>query len=305
MLDGPFRGSLAVARGLLTKNQLRGPRYVRLFPDVYVRTGAGPPDHETRSRAAFLLVEERGGVLGGYSAATLLGVDCAPSGSPAEVVVPRDVRGHAGLLVRRGCVTGRDLWRGRRCAVTSPECTAWDLARRLELVEAVVAVDALARLRIPRMTPFASPDLLRRRSAAPGARGCRNLDRVVALADPRAESPMETRLRLLLVLAGLPAPAVQHELVDAYGFVVARFDLAYPDARLAVEYDGRGHARREFSKDDRWRDGTTGDLGWHTMRFGYEDVEITKRRTVQLVENMRRRRLRLPSPSSTSASSRA
>ncbi|WP_214368156.1 hypothetical protein [Pseudonocardia sp. H11422] len=53
-------------------------------------------DLATRSEAAFLLVADRGGVLGGYSAATLLGADCAPAAAPAEVVVPRDARPHEG-----------------------------------------------------------------------------------------------------------------------------------------------------------------------------------------------------------------
>jgi hypothetical protein len=39
------------------------------------------------------------------------------------------------------------------------------------------------------------------------------------LMDSRAESPMETRVRLLLVLAGLPSPDLQIELADAAGFV--------------------------------------------------------------------------------------
>jgi very-short-patch-repair endonuclease len=87
------------------------------------------------------------------------------------------------------------------------------------------------------------------------------------------------------VQAGLPALEVQFELIDEWGFVVARFDLAYPQHLLAIEYDGRGHTRREYSFDDRWRDGTTGDHGWHTMRFGYHDVMLSRRRTVQLVRN--------------------
>jgi very-short-patch-repair endonuclease len=297
----PFRGSDAVARGVVSKNELRGPRFCRLFPDVYIRREQDPPDHMTMSRAAFLLVERKGGVLGGYSAATLLGADCAPKGAQAEVIVPADQRTHPGLLVRRGNVTGADLWKGKGCLVTSPERTAWDVARRLNLVEAVVAVDALALLRIEGMRPFKPADLLRRRQTEPGARGCRRLDRVVALAGPGAESPMETRLRLLLVLAGLPTPLVQYKLRDEYDLVIATFDLAYPDAMLAIEYDGLDHARREFTNDDRWRDVTTGDFGWHTMRFGYQDIRITPRRTIEAVANMRQRRLRLlgRSPNST------
>lgn len=238
-------------------------------------------------------------MLDGFSAAALLGADCARGYAPAEVIVERDVRQHPGLLVRGGRVAGPDLWGARFCRVTSPLRTAWDLARRLGLVEAVVAVDALARVGVPEAPPFSPADLLQRRVDESGARGCRRLDRVIALANPRAESPMETRLRLLLVLAGLPPPAVQHELCDTWGNVVARFDLAYPEVMLAIEYDGLGHARREFTNDDRWRDGATGDHGWHTMRFGHDDVERTKSRTVALVRNMRERRLRTLSSNST------
>lgn len=55
-----FRGSLAVAAGLVTWDRLRGPRYLRLFPDVCVPVGAEPPDLALRSRAAYRLVEGRG-----------------------------------------------------------------------------------------------------------------------------------------------------------------------------------------------------------------------------------------------------
>jgi very-short-patch-repair endonuclease len=42
----------------------------------------------------------------------------------------------------------------------------------------------------------------------------------------------------------LPAPEVQYHVVDEYGFVLARVDLAYPAARLAIEYDGATHFNR-------------------------------------------------------------
>jgi hypothetical protein len=285
MVAGPFRGSAAIGCGLVTPNRLRGPRYRRLFPDVYLPRSTEPPDLATWSRAAYLLVEHRGGVLGGYSAAVLLGADCAPAHAPAEVIVPGGQRAHPGLRVHRGEVTGDDRWQVGGCAVTSPERTAWDLARRSDLVEGVVALDALVRVRVPGTARFVPADLLARRDREPGARGCRRLGRAVALADPRAASPMETRLRLLLILAGLPAPMVQYPLVDEQGVPVVHFDLAYPDERLAIEYDGRAHRLREFSADDRWRDNSIGDRGWHTMRFGWEDVMVSRRRTIALVRN--------------------
>jgi hypothetical protein len=78
------------------------------------------------------------------------------------------------------------------------------------------------------------------------------------------DSPMESRLRLLLVLAGLPEPEVDHRIRDDYGNVRRRFDLSYPSVRLIVEYDGRQHVeikknwesdleRREEFDDDGWR----------------------------------------------------
>ena len=261
MLDGPFRGTAAIAAGLTTWGRLRGPAFVRLFPDVYVRADPRASDLVLRSRAAALLVEGRG-VLGGYSAAALLGADVAPRDAPAEVLVQREQRTHPGLLVRRGDVLPPERRTAYGCTVTSPLRTAYDLARRLPLIEAVVAVDALGD------RAFDPADLLRRRER--GARGGRRLDQVVALADPRAESPMETRTRLMLVLAGLPAPVVQHEVFDARGRLVARFDLAYPEAMLAIEYDGAGHAGLGY--DDRLRDIRTGALGWHTIRLTAADL---------------------------------
>jgi hypothetical protein len=49
-----------------------------------------------RSRAAYLLVRDRGGAIAGCSAAALLGADCAPRGAPAEVVLPGAARRHPG-----------------------------------------------------------------------------------------------------------------------------------------------------------------------------------------------------------------
>ncbi|HEV2216460.1 MAG TPA: DUF559 domain-containing protein [Candidatus Dormibacteraeota bacterium] len=77
-----------------------------------------------------------------------------------------------------------------------------------------------------------------------GAKGIRRLRRAVALADARAESPMETRLRFDLVAARLPTPEVQVELHDRAGQFLARVDLFYPDARLVIEFDGQNHRER-------------------------------------------------------------
>jgi hypothetical protein len=306
-LDAPFRGTEALAAGLLTRARLYGPRYRRVYPDVYL-----PADREldlaTRSRAAYLLVRDRGGVLAGYAAAAVLGVDCAPDDAPAEVLLATNSRPHPGLLIHRGTATGADLTVVDDLRVTSPLRTAWDLARRLPLVEAVVVVDALAGCvrgggsGVAGGDPaagtgavtgggavaggFAPAELLARRAAEPGARGSRRLVEAVALADPRAESPPETRLRVALVRAGLPRPEVQFPVLDEYGFELARADLAYPAAKLAIEYDGSNHFEPSRARRDRERDGELAGIGWQTLRLAADDVGIGMLQTTQRVARL-------------------
>jgi Protein of unknown function (DUF559) len=292
VLDGPFRGTEALAAGLLTRHQLYGTRFRRIFPDVYAP--AGPePSFETRSRAAFLLVRDRGGVLGGYSAACVLGAPCAPPHASAEVIVPIRVFAYRGLRVRSDELAAEDVVEVNGCRVTTAARTAWDVARRLPLVEAVVAVDALAR-----RGSFAPADLLEWRAKQPGARGCRRLDRVVALADPRAESPPESQLRVELILAGLPAPEVQYRIVDEHGFVLARADLAYPEAKLAIEYDGRTHLDPVQTERDRQRDTELAGHGWETLRLGSDQLYALPQ-TLQTVRTMLATRARPPGTTRT------
>ncbi|WP_181781161.1 endonuclease domain-containing protein [Pseudonocardia pini] len=275
MVNGPFRGSDALRAGLVSRGELAGPRYTRVFPDVYAP--ARPLTFEDRSRAAFLLVERRGGVLAGYSAAHLLGASCEPRDAPAEVLVPVHLKPLPGLLAHQGAT--KEIEDAAGLPVTDRVRTAWDLGRRLTLLDAVVAVDALARPVRPGMPPRFDPfALLDRRLAEPGARNSLRLDRVVALSDPRAESPMETRMRLAFVLGDL-RPEVQYVLRDAFGGFVARVDLAFPRARLAIEYDGDAHD----DALDRARDVRTGALGWHTMRFQAADVYQRPERMVEAV----------------------
>jgi very-short-patch-repair endonuclease len=286
MLTEPFLGSAAVRAGLLTAGRLRGPRYVRVFTDVYLPAGV-ELTFEMRSRAAYLLVRERGGMLAGYSAAALHGASCEPRGAPAEVLVPVHVKPQPGLLVHQGDCDEREIAGG--VAVTSRLRTAWDLGRRLTLPEAVVAVDALARPKYPGEPPYFDPFvLLDRRLAEPGARNCLRLDRVVALADPRSESPPETRMRLRLVLAEL-RPDVQYELRTEYGAFVARVDLAFPRARLAIEYDSDEHD----DALDRARDIRIGALGWHVMRFQARDLYLRPDRMVDAVRQQVEHRTKL------------
>jgi very-short-patch-repair endonuclease len=79
---------------------------------------------------------------------------------------------------------------------------------------------------------------------------------------------METRLRLVLVLGGPPAPVVQFEVPGAR----ARLDLAYARARLGIEYDGDHHRDQRQFRSDTARDNRLRLLGWTVVRFTADDV---------------------------------
>lgn len=258
-----FRGSLAVAAGLVTWDRLRGPYFLRLFPDVYAPVEGCAPDLALRSRAAYRLVERRGGVLSGYSAAELLGASCGPRDAPAEVTVSGGgLRVHPGLVVHRDHLAPGEIWCVGDLRATSPLRTAFDLGRLDDLVEAVVGVDALANA-----CRF-NPDLLLHFAVHyPRARGIRRLPEVLAHADRGAMSPMETRLRMLLVLAGLPRPVAQHPVQDPVARTAVWLDLAYPDLRIGVEYEGEHHARPDQVLRDVGRYTRLVDAGWRIYRY--------------------------------------
>ncbi|MQA13805.1 MAG: DUF559 domain-containing protein [Pseudonocardiaceae bacterium] len=106
----------------------------------------------------------------------------------------------------------------------------------------------------------------------PRARWRRRVTGVIDLSDPRAESPMETRSRLVLVLRGLPRPELQFTVYDIDGVFVARVDMAYPRLRLAVEYDGRGHLKQWQQEADAHRANLLDGCDWSVLRFTSTDV---------------------------------
>jgi len=105
-----------------------------------------------------------------------------------------------------------------------------------------------------------------------GAKGVRKLRRALALAEPKTESPMETRLRMQLVKARLPRPAVQVDLHDASGNFLGRADLYYPEHRLLIEYDGENHKDRLVH--DLRRQNALINAGYCLLRFTAGDLRV-------------------------------
>jgi very-short-patch-repair endonuclease len=159
---------------------------------------------------------------------------------------------------------------------TSVVRTLADLGRRLPLVEAVAALDMALHKRLLR-----SDDLCAWAWAHQAYPGMRRLRQAIELAEPATESVMETKLRLLLVMARLPRPQAQVSLHDRAGRFVGRPDFYYPLARLAVEYDG-AHHRENLTGDNR-RQNRLVDAGYRLLRFTAADVLSAPDSVVALV----------------------
>jgi very-short-patch-repair endonuclease len=172
-------------------------------------------------------------------------------------------RPHTGLALHRDALLRRDVQTIRGVQVTTHRRAAYDLGRWCEeLVEAVVAVDRLSN-----KGGFAPDEVLRIAERYPRARGRKRLPRVVELADRRAGSPMETRLRMVLVLRGLPRPEVQWVVQDARRRRAVWLDLAYPEYKIGIEFEGEEHLKPERVLRDISRGTDLLDDGWRLYRF--------------------------------------
>jgi hypothetical protein len=265
-------GRDAVDKGLLTRRQLDGDTWQRLLPGIYVWREVAL-SHRDRCFAVGLYLDGRGAV-SGRDAATMWGADVLVLRARIEVTVPRETRLRAprGLTVVRSPLPAADIASSAGTPVTTPSRTAFDLARRLPLIEAVVCVDAMLAARLVTVDDL-------RRSARPrtGWTGLPRLRKVLLLCDAGAESPQETRLRLILVAGGLPVPVTQYEVRTTSGLFVARLDMAYPKSRLGIEYEGDHHRGRGAFQHDLRRVNNLRACGWTVLRFGARDLREPKR----------------------------
>ncbi len=163
--------------------------------------------------------------------------------------------------------------------VTTAVRAAFDIARRHQLAEAVVVIDAMLARRLIWLSDLVSYVASHQRWP-----GDAQAAQVIGLVEPRSESPMETRLRLVIVNGGLPRPVAQYEVRDASGTFIGRVDLAYPEWKVAIEYDGDHHRDRATFRDDIRRANALRVAGWTVLRFTASDVW---RRPDQVVADIR------------------
>ena len=238
--DGRLRA--AVRSGDLVR---MGPVYA--FPDA-------PSD--------VVVAAELGGRLTCSSAALWLGLDVLCPPAKVHVVVPRNSsRSSERAVVHR---TGR----GQGWLAPAPEAVIHALGC-LPPIEALVIVDSALRAR-----KISSAEI-RQRIVGPDSVRRRGL---LALADGRAESPIETVARLAIGAAGFS--------VDCQVYIadVGRVDLLI-DGWLVVEIDGYAHhSSREHFRNDRRRANLLAEKGYVLLRFSYEDVMYRREQMLALIQ---------------------
>jgi len=229
----PFTRIQGKAAGL-TWRYLDGPRCQTIFPGVHVDAST-PLTPAVVARAVLLLVPSAVAVCH-VTAAEVLGLP-VPKTDLVHVLVPPDaprVR-RAGVCIHRGT---RRLSRRDGVSLTTALETFVDVAADVPLVDAVVLGDVVVR------EGYASASALRRAAEHAGGEGASRVRKAAALVRPGVISPRETRLRLLMVFSGLPEPVVAHRVVAAGRH--RDLDTAYPEWKVAVEYDGRHHVERDL-----------------------------------------------------------
>lgn len=254
----PFTRHEALLDGI-SDRQLAGPRFRKVLTGYYLP--AEVPYSPIHGIRAALMSHPEGAVASHFSVTRLLGAP-VPHQPEEHVTVrdPRDRRHRHGLRCHVGRLATSDVRRVDDVLITGPERTFLDLTAHLALLDHVALGDWMVARGMT--TPGQLRDYCRRchvRRAGDAAAAA-------ALTRARVESPRETKLRLLLTLAGLPEPAVNMDVHDDAGVFVARLDHGYRKARLGVEYDGRQHLldAGQWEKDVARR-GRLEELGWRLI----------------------------------------
>jgi very-short-patch-repair endonuclease len=269
----PFTVAEARAHGV-GERRLRARDLAAPFPGIRVAAVDAPLDVVGRCRALVPRLPS-GAAVSHASAAELhrLPVPSRRRSGNIHTIVPPPHR----AIRMRGVV-------GHECPLDPDELThvdgipvttvvrTWlDLADRMTVAELVATGDHIIHHELPLAT---REELARAVAGRRSRRGIRSLRSALDLLDDLAESPRESLLRVLLIEAGLPRPKTQHEIFDGQGRFVARVDLAYPEQRIAIEYEGDHHRtdKNQWRKDI-VRVRRLHALGWTVLRVTLADLD--------------------------------
>lgn len=239
----------------MISTRLRSGLWVRVHAGVY-RLSAAPDTWRSRCMAACLALDGKA-VVSHKAAGALWVLDGCAEGR-VEVTAPgtggREVKGVAVHRTRELPPVDRTELDG--ISVTRPARTLIDLAAVLDEAALEAALDSALREHL------VTPAYVMRRLGALGTKGRQGVAVLWQLVEERrrgrpADSRRENDVLRALVAAGLPKPVRQH------AFDGVRFDLAYPDQRIAVEFDSYRHhyGRQSWRRDTARHNGATA-AGW-------------------------------------------
>ena len=245
----------------------------RIWHGVY---GLGPGDDVLRLRGLDLACGEIVTICLG-TAARAYGFDTEDT-SDIHVLNPlhHQIRSTAALAVHRR--EGAPLRAVSDRLATAPGWTAIEVSRMLPPPRALATLDAALRSGHCDLVSLAQAAAMQS-----GRRGIVKVRALLELADGRAESPMESEARLVMIDGGLPAPVLQYEVIDGRG-QVRRLDFAWPEHMLAAEYDSdTWHSGVDALRRDREKLAALQDLGWTVVPIVVDDV---RRRPQVLVDRI-------------------
>ena len=272
----PFLGTEAIAAGVASRHQL-ATRYEAVYRNVYLPKGQRLTAAD-KAKAAWLWSRRRATVAG-LSAAALHGSLWIDTRLPAELN-QRSQHRTDGIVLRDDTLAGDEIVVRQGISLTTPARTAFDMGRRYGRTLAVIRLDALMRA-----TGLRRSVIWELAGRYPGARGIRGLRNAIGLADAGAESPQETRTRLVLTDAGLPPKRTQINVYDRCGSHIGRIDMGWDDWQVGVEYDGKQHWEDPAIRNrDIDRQAELEAVGWRIVRVS---ADMLRYRPGTIVERTR------------------
>ena len=276
---------------------LEGPELVRVSRGVWLPDAAA--EHQVARLGALVRALPPDTVISGITAAQLHGL-WVPRSVRVDITVPAGARGpefttapqRLDVVAHRRYLAAHEVVAVSGLQVTTLARTWWDLAAELHLPDLVAAGDSVLRTGDVRVE-----DLADTVSGSRRRQGARVARLALGMLDNRSRSRPESHVRVALLLAGLPYPQVNQPVYDDVGGWLAEPDLAYPEARLALEYQGAVHAEPRQMRKDAARSTdlqrcdwtvfcyTAGQVFTHPEIIARDAMNVILRRAPQLMAN--------------------
>lgn len=270
----PFSVASALARGV-GAGRLRGPDLERPFWGT--RNASGTATSLMEQARTYSVRMPVDGFFSHLTAAALWGIPLPPrraARTALDVAVPYGgvVPAGAGVVGHRLQIAECDVETSQGIRITSLARTWCDLGALLSEEDLVAAGDFLLWHRRPVQLRLAREDLWDALDRHRGRRGRPLLRLAIPTLTDRADSPPESAIRVRVMHAGLPIPAINVNAYDASGRFLGMPDLSFPKYHVAVDYEGEVHRtdaalwNKDLKRAPRFE-----DAGWSYLRAGAAD----------------------------------